>query len=100
MANTEQGIQIYQIENFGTVELDAIYFEEEGRQDEIEYYDLYDKDGNCLNLGEPFYDEEPTVETITAFLFPKDESDSPCEICGSTQGDGDDRKHFDEDCFK
>lgn len=56
------------IENFGIVDVVAVY---DG--DKVDYYDIFfTVDGECLNQGDPFHDDQPTASEIEEFLFPKD----------------------------
>ena len=46
-------------------------WDKETPENEFDFYDIYDKDGNCLNEGIPF-DEFPTWLEVKEFLDSKD----------------------------
>ena len=53
------------------VDVDLCWEGKEPEQDSDRFYDLYDKDGNCLNEGNPLHDDGegvPTIELITEYL--------------------------------
>ena len=45
-------------------------WDHETPEDQYSFYDLYDAQGICLNLGNPFWYEEgrPTIQVIEDFL--------------------------------
>lgn len=42
-------------------------WDNETPENEFDFYDVYDKEGNCINEGEPFY-EFPTYDEILDYV--------------------------------
>lgn len=65
--STDRGefVKVYEFDG-RRIELDGV-IDRESPDDGYDYYDLFDEDGVCLNLGDPLY-EIPTEDEVRQFL--------------------------------